>query len=150
MRAISVSLESTEAAAAVMQQPGKQLWEECCLFLWLLQHSCDLHPSVGHSGSSKSPLLQGFKRQLDKSMEEISTEAIKSKVLLLVKESPTWLIVGQENCYCVIALFFHISFDYWCCRWKGELEKSLSCAFLCFSTAFSVHSSGMATDPEVY
>lgn len=122
MRAISVSLESVEAAAAVVQQPGKQPGEECCLFLWLLQQSRDLHPSVGYSGSSKSPLLHGFKKQLDKSVEEISTEAINSEVFLLVKESPASLIAGWENCYCVIAPFFHISFGYSCCRRKGELE----------------------------
>lgn len=85
---------------------GKQPREECCLLLWLLQQSRDLHPSVGYSGSGKSPLLQGFKRQLDKSVEEISTEAIKSKVFLLVTESPASLIAGWENCYCVFPHFF--------------------------------------------
>jgi len=120
MRVISVSLEST--AAAVVRQPGKQPREECCLFLWFVQQSCDLHPSVGYSGSSKSPLLHGFKKQFDKSEEEISTEAIKSKLFLLVKARPASLIAGWENCCCVIALFFPISFGYRCCRQEGELE----------------------------
>lgn len=32
------------------------LWEEHCLCLWFLKQSCDLHPTGGHGGSSKSPL----------------------------------------------------------------------------------------------
>lgn len=84
---------SGEARAALVQHPQ----EECVLLILLWQQRCDLHPLVGHSGSSKSPRLHGFKRQLEKSMEEIPTEAIKHHILLLVEESPACLSAGWGN-----------------------------------------------------
>lgn len=84
---------SREARAALVQHT----WEECFLLLLLRQQRRDLHPLVGHSGSSKSLRLHGFKRQLEKSMEEIPTKAIKHRILLLVEESSASLSAGCGN-----------------------------------------------------
>lgn len=77
-RAPSVSLGSTAHGSA----------KECGLLRLLWQQRRDLRLAVGRGGSSKSPPSHRLKRQLDKSKEEIPTEAIKHRVLLLVEESP--------------------------------------------------------------
>lgn len=78
MRAPSVSLGSAAHGSA----------KECGLLCLLWQHRRDLRLVVGRGGSSKSPPSHRLKRQLDKSKEEIPTEAIKHRVSLLVEESP--------------------------------------------------------------
>lgn len=84
MRAPSVSQGSVAHGSA----------KECGLLRLLWQRRRDLRLAVGRGGSSKSPPSHRLKRQLDKSKEEIPTEAIKHRVLLLVEESPASLRTG--------------------------------------------------------